>query len=381
MKYITFILSLLGFLVASILLVPSFDSCAPNAAAAIQTEWIPLPGTEGWYVNAIETDGRRLYAATSEGVYISLNNGHTWRLTLDVNDCTAITIHQHTVYAGTYYDGVFRSDSYGDTWKSINNGFRVFDWREGETTYGNIKQILATGAGTLITAVRPHTYTSADRGETWHDVSDEWKVPQREAPDWIFGHDIDLIAEFDGYLWAATWSHILRSPDNGQTWEYASTGNEGFAWPTDWAVFNDRLYIAGEEHYFGRNRSEKGFFARYEGARHWEVLTEGLPPHDVETTEFYGVPMVLRTHLTNIESLAANRGRLFAGLRRRGVWLFDERSEMWIPAGLVGVDIRSLTSHQSDLFAGTNDGIYRASIPIVNPHGKAATTWGAVKTE
>ena len=229
--------------------------------------------------------------------------------------------------------------------------------------------------------MRPHTYTSADRGEKWHDVSDEWKVRQREAPDWIFGHDIDLIAEFDGYLWAATWSHILRSPDNGQTWEYASTGNEGFVWPTDWAVFNDRLYIAGEENYFGRNRLEKGFFARYEGARHWEVLTKGLPPHDVETTEFYGVPMVLRTHLTNIESLAVNRGRLFTGLRRRGVWLFNERSEMWISAGLVGVDIRSLTSHQSDLFAGTKDGIYRASIPTVNVYNKLVTTWGAVKTK
>lgn len=170
MKYITFILSLLGFLVASILLVLSLDSCAPNADAAIQTEWIPLPGTENWYVNAIETDGRRLYAATSEGVYISLNNGHTWRLTLDVNDCTAITIHQHTVYAGTYYDGVFRSDSHGDTWKSINNGFRVFDWREGETTYGNIKQILATGAGTLITPCGPtpiHRQTEARHGTTY----------------------------------------------------------------------------------------------------------------------------------------------------------------------------------------------------------------------
>ncbi len=33
MKYITFILSLLGFLVASILLVPSFDSCAPKLRA------------------------------------------------------------------------------------------------------------------------------------------------------------------------------------------------------------------------------------------------------------------------------------------------------------------------------------------------------------
>ncbi|MDE0300656.1 MAG: sialidase family protein [Candidatus Poribacteria bacterium] len=356
---------------------PTYESNAD-----IRTDWIRIYDTEAMRrVTELETDGRRLYAGTKEGLHISDDDGYTWRLTLDVEHCIAITSHQNTVYAGTYYDGVFRSENHGVTWKPINNGFRKFDWREGESSYGNIKQILAIGDGTVITTVRPHTYTSADRGETWQDVSEEWKVRQWEAPDWIFGRDIDLMAEFDGYLWVAAWSQILRSPDNGKTWEYAGTRNEGFVWATDWAVLNNRLYIAAEKHYSSRNRSDKGFFARYGGALHWEVLNQGLPPHDVETTEFYGVPMVLRTHLTNIESLAVNRGRLFAGLNRRGVYMFDERSERWIPAGLDGLTVTSIVSHQSNLYAATGEGIYRASIPVVQPHGKAAATWGAVKRQ
>ena len=287
------------------------------------------------------------------------------------------------MYAGTnIYHGVFRSDDHGVTWKPINDGFRVFDWGNGERFgYGTVLQIFVTSSGTVITVMRCCTYTSADRGETWHDVSKEWKVLQLEAPDWIIGYDIELVTEFDGYLWAGTWSRVFRSPVNGQTWEYASTGNEGFSWPTAWEALNDRLYVAAEDHYFTRNRSEKGFFARYEGAHRWEVITQGLPQHDVETTEFYGVPMVLRTYPTNIEALAVNRGRIFAGLNRRGVYMFDEHSEKWIPAGLDGLTVYDLISHQSDLYAATRKGIYRASIPIVQPYGKAATTWGAVKTK
>ena len=71
MKHLTFIVTLLSLLIASALLVIAVRSCAPNAHAGIRAEWIPLPGTEGWHVNAIETDGRRLYAATWEGGYIS----------------------------------------------------------------------------------------------------------------------------------------------------------------------------------------------------------------------------------------------------------------------------------------------------------------------
>ena len=365
----------------NLIYVLALVTCVSNSHTQVTGEWTLLPATEAFdTVWVLETDGSRLYAGTEDGVYISDDDGGNWRLTLDIEHCTAISSHQNTVYAGTSYDGVFRSDNHGVTWKPINNGFRVFDWRRGESSYGNVKQILVTSSGTIITTVRPHTYASNDRGETWRNVSEEWKVRHWEAPDWKFGHDIDLMAEFDGYLLAATWSSILRSPDNGQTWEYASIGGD-MAWATDSVVLNHRLYIAAEKRYSTGNGSDKGFFARYEGARHWEVLTQGLPPHDVETTDFYGVPMVLRTHLTNIESLTVNRGRIFAGLRRCGVWVFDERFETWFPVGLEGRYVNTLVSHQSELYAVTRDGIYRASIPIVNPYGRAAATWGAIKTE
>ncbi len=59
--------------------------------------------------------------------------------------------------------------------------------------------------------------------------------------------------------------------------------------------------------------------------------------------------------------------------------MFDERSKTWIPAGLDGLTVSSLKSHQTDLYAATNEGIYRASIPTVQPYGKAAIIWGTIK--
>ncbi len=75
-----------------------------------------------------------------------------------------------------------------------------------------------------------------------------------------------------------------------------------------------------------------------------------------------------------------NRGRLFAGLLYSGVYLFDERTETFIPAGLQDSLILDIVSHQGYLYAAVEDeGIYRASIPVVQPYGKSATTWGAIK--
>ena len=362
MKYLTFIVTLSSFLVASVLLVIALASCAPNADAEIQAEWIHIDGTEAMgRVTVLETDGRLFYAGTSDGVYISLDNGYTWRLTLDVNDCTAITVHQNTVYAGTYYEGVFRSDSHGNTWKPINNGIRTINVDNGEIRLPYIEQILVTSSGTVV-AVGYHsgTHTSSDRGETWHDITLEWKVRQREAPDLILGDSIWSMTEFDGYLWAAfSTSLAFRSLDHGETWECLARFEAGRV--NDWAAFYNRLYVAGE----------KGIGRWNDKTQMWEYLMDGFP-----------------TSRAFIRSLAVNRGRLYAGLGgwgTTGVYVFDARGETWYSVGLDEFRIFALLSHQSYLYAATvyddgtrvqrksAGGIYRATIPRVRSQRRERT--------
>ena len=369
----------LTFILAPLLLVFWLAGCPPADACA---EWKLVSGAEQMgNVFTVKSDGRRIYAGAELGVFISLDDGYTWRPTGLEHAPETMTVHQNTVYAGTPSRGVFRSDDRGETWKPRNNGLPLKFWDDGDSYYPRVRQILVTSSGTVIAVMTYLTHTSADRGEGWQDVSKEWQHNRDDLglPDWIIGYDIESMTEFDGYLWAGTWSDIYRSPDNGHTWERVTTDNTSFSWPTDWAVLNNRLYIAAEKHYFARNKSEKGFFARYEGAHHWEVLTQGLPSHEVIMAPKY--PVVVGDRPAHIETLTVNRDRIFAGLNRRGVYMFDERSETWIPAGLDGLTVISLISHQSDLYAVTDEGIYRASIPIVQPYGKAAATWGALKHE
>ena len=342
---------------------------ANESDANIRAEWTQLTvGQPTDRVRVLETDGFRLYAAAGiraeSGLYISRDNGYTWNPTELNHSVNTIAIDQNTLYAGGDSHGVFRSDNLGDTWKPINNGIRTINVNNGEIRLPYIEQILVTSSGTVV-AVGYHsgTHTSTDRGDTWDDVTLEWKVGQRVAPDWIIGDSIWSMIEFDGYLWAvysSTSRFIFRSTDNGQTWEY--TREQKYGQIADWSVLNGRLYAG----------TRNGLARWNEAQPAWEYFSEGLPVLFIGAT-------------ASIKSLTVYRGRLFAGLydhagAEGGVYMFDDRIDTFVPAGLQGSPVSVLISHQSELYAAVDDkGIYRASIPAVQPYGKAATTWVSVK--
>ena len=335
---------------------------ANESDANIRAEWHHIYGTEGWHVNAIETDGRRLYAATWEGGYISLDNGNTWSSTEPQHGVSAIAIDRNNLYAATFLRGVFPSDSHGEAWVPINTGIRMWERDNGERGYPIFSDILVTSSGTVIAVgYTGGTYISNNRGETWHNVADEWIRPGRDGPRGFpplyIARRIRSMTEFDGYLWVAySSSQAFRSSDNGETWEIIRSFEPGRV--TDWAVLNDRLYLSGQE----------GIGRWNEAEQRWELLNRGLPVH--------------RGGGIGSWDLAVNRGRIFAApfLYDRGVWLFDRSSETWAPVGPQNAGhMYSIASHGSDLYATGELGIYRAWIPAVQPYGKFATTWGAIK--
>ena len=342
-------------------------------------EWERIPGSEEMgYVYAMASDGDRLYAGAKHGVFISLDDGDTWCPTGLNHGIYAIAIGwDGAVYAsGGYKHGLYRSDTHGDTWKKINNGLRTWE-RDDGLRFPSIEQILPTTSRSLIAIPSSGPYISHNRGDSWQWMGFEWVYgrPAWEKP-YAFGHEVTTMTEFDGYLWAYTnFRRVYRSSDNGETWDKVPEHDELIPVLKDnirdikhWAVLDNRLYVATSD----------AFGVWNEGELIWENLNEGLP---VDNTELPAYREYLRT-IYDIFTLAVNRGRIFAGVRARGVWVFDERSQTWIPVGLNGRHVGTLVSHQSYLYAATSpDGIYRASIPNVQPYGKAAAIWGALKTE
>ena len=352
---------------------------ANESDANIRTLWIPLIGAEPMErAYSLESDGLRLFAGTRDGLYISDDNGYTWRPTDLTDSIGIIAISTDAIYAtasGSEHS-LYRSDDRSETWKPIHNAMPTItlarvDGSEYESP-PHIEQVLPTSSGAIIAvAYNEGTYISNDRGETWHDPVDVWMYPGPKAPhipDFSFSDSIWSMIEFDGY-WRAVLSSgstaVLRSHNNGNTWEYvgglATLNLKGFGQVRDWAVLDGQLFVG----------CSKGFARRNEAEQAWEDLSRGLPPP---------YKFLIHPH-HEIQVLAVNRDRIFAGLRENGVWTFDKRSETWASVGLCGLTVRALVSHQSELYALTREGIFRATISVVQPRGKRVTTWGAVKTK
>ena len=359
------------FMRTAFIFLVAMTMSANESGANIRTLWIPLVGTEALVerTNSLETDGRRLYAGTRDGLYISDDNGYTWRLTEFKLPVKVMATSPQSIYVGSnVYDGLIQSDDRGKTWEPLNNGLGYIDETnrldDGPVGYGVFKYFVHTPYGTIISVMACCTDDSADGSDTWREAPSDWRG---DDTDWILGYAVKLLYGMDHYLVAGWVSGILRSREGQPGGRLISSfgGNvDQIAWPTAWAVLHNRVYVTGAPYL-----SNAPFFALYDPERTWQYLNVGLPESDGVWLRY------------NINTFAANRGRLFAGLNRRGVYMFDERSKTWIPAGLDGLRVYSLVSHQSDLYAGTNDGIYRASIQTVLPYGKAAITWGAVKTK
>lgn len=333
----------------------------------LELEWIRLDnGTPMHYVSVLEGADHRLYAGTSAGLLFSENGGNTWSPTTFGNEdevittfgnedevITTLTTDRNTVYVGTWRHGIFRSDDAGETWKPLNEGLRFQDV-DGEHFYGTVRHILIIDNTIINVMYHGGTYISTDRGETWHDVSEEWYA----------GNSIYAITAFDGYLWTAiSTNSMARSPDDGLTWQ-----NLPFSQcdrTNDWAVLQGQLYVAGQ----------KGVGRWSETLQTWEYPMDGLPIDNTEDSN----------DRPYVYSFAVRGGYLFAGLATHGVYAFDAHSETWSAMGLQGLSIDALLSYGDGLYVGTRDnGIYRAELPVippvsVQPHGRTVTTWAHLK--
>ena len=321
-------------------------------------------------VSVLEVGEGRIYAGTYNGIFISQDAGYTWHISFKAGCnaaiCDAITVDGNTVYAGIGGESAFRSDDAGVTWKPIRDGLPFIDLSDGRRFYREIKQILVTRDKIIaaVSDISGGVYISTDRGETWHNESAEWSKAST-------ADTIRSMTEFDNYLWISTlWNKILRSPDHGETWKSAGYDIDERILDysdqrvTDWAVLGNRLYIA----------IGNGVLRWNESTRTWED------------------PMNLLPRTSWATSLAVHDDLLFVGLEQdflnlrghlprqdedvigEGVYVFDAQTETWSSTGLEGVSVDTLQSYKFSLYAGTEDGIYRAEV-IRLPHGGVATTW------
>jgi hypothetical protein len=139
-----------------------------------------------------------LFAGTSNGIYKSHDNGHTWATTPNVTIEYSLYAHNDTLYAGVGAGtGVpQRSIDTGNTWTSI-----------GYT--GSLATSFLEYNGVLYVGSTNGLQYSSDFGATWHTVS---------APSGLTAVSIVGIAAMGNSVYAACSTGVYKTSDNGGTW-------------------------------------------------------------------------------------------------------------------------------------------------------------------
>jgi photosystem II stability/assembly factor-like uncharacterized protein len=288
------------------------------------------------------TGGRRIFAATDNGVYVSQDNASSWTRagSLGLVNVFAVSTAfggsgQTSIFAGTWSSGVFRSTDDGATWTAINTGLPAFPNDVSE--YCTVWSLVSNGQ-TLLAGIRDRgIYRSTDGGASWSEVNSG-------------------LTDFQVYALAVTGSNLLAGTDVGGV--FLSTDNG-----TSWDQANDGLHqvpitslaVAGGTIFAGALRG--GVFRSTDNGASWMQVNSGLASPGVNSLVV--APSVGMPGDTTV--FAGTYDGLFRSANAGTAWTRTD-------AGLTGLPIRTLAASVDtvgvggrSIYAGTGNGAFRST--------------------
>lgn len=160
---------------------------------------------------SFDTSGKKLYAATSAGLFVSSDAAQSWRSVVNIpaDMYTALTFDVNSprvVYAATAHSGVLKSADDGATWTRLSNS---------GLPAGTIASLLYDPNQKLLwAAFADALYRSADGGASWHAMSTGFPANAGINTLALGG----LTNSNSGLLFAGTNHGFFRSTDAGQHW-------------------------------------------------------------------------------------------------------------------------------------------------------------------
>jgi photosystem II stability/assembly factor-like uncharacterized protein len=209
-------------------------------------------------------DSRRLFVATTMGIFESPNGGETWQKRMDgmkevlmvitlAFDPTRPTI----MYAGTS-GGVYKTTDRAMRWEKTNNGLVPLDVVTSSRALGvTVVQVDPHASETVYAATLSGLYKSIDGAQSWSRIAQS--LPDQMMSAMVF----DRVKA--GVMYVASREGVHRSEDGGETW---SPLNKGLASlnirslaqsPTDPKTF-----------YVGTNGS--GLYRSHDSGETWTAL-------------------------------------------------------------------------------------------------------------
>jgi photosystem II stability/assembly factor-like uncharacterized protein len=269
-----------------------------------------------------DIENQTVYAAASEGVFASTDQGVSWfNLSPDFNSGTiALERTSAGFFVGTTTDGVYKSTDNGLSWAQANHGIAA--------TWTVSVQVLG---GNLFSGVLSRgPFRSSDAGESWDEAATGL------GP---FSTVYSFVERGDYIFSAAVPYSVNRSSDDGETWERVDNGLSGIVW--------FKALAAQEPYVFaGASGNQQGLFRSSDNGDNWEECDSGLVKRYVNV-------------------LGSNSSFVFAGTND-GLYRSDDQGNSWelpgagLPANFVvnGIAVQGTTIFTSDgaLYRSTDNG-------------------------
>ncbi len=297
-------------------------------------------GTQAHGVNNV---GRNLFAAVSpDGLLVSRDNGVSWKVANSGlpkgirSEVDHMVANGSNLFIGTLSDGVFLSTNDGASWRAASSGLPKDAWvRDLAVSGTNLLAVMGVDGGPL--------FLSTDNGSNWEAI--KWSS---DSANWV-----DYLVEGSNCLFAVTFSKILRSKDNGVSWELLAP-------KTDWGDMGSLVILSSL-----RMIGTKLFLVTAGPAQIFRSTDNG----DTWTPCKPGLPEEVR-----VTGLVERGSNLIASTWSHGVFLSTDKSATWkaINSGLTeGVTGVSITLSDKYLFAVTtyND-IFRLPLADLSLEGR-----------
>lgn len=286
-----------------------------------QNFWEKTAGPDTATTNSLAVNSNGdIFAATSDGVFRSTDNGDTW-FNLGINKAIRL------VFIGPNEDVIITTSQQGPIFCSDDNGF---SWTPiGCTSWQTSIAINSDGdifAGTANIGM----YRTSDNGNNWIQINQG-----------LFNTHINsLIINSNQEIFAGTmFGGVFRSTDNGENWIQMNQGLTS-NYITSFAINSTGDIFAGA--------SGQDVFRSTNNGENWVEINQGL----THTEGYY------------IHSLAINSyGDIFAGTAD-GVFQSTDNGDNWVQfnQGLINLGVLSLgINSDNKIFAGTPEGIFRST--------------------
>ncbi len=286
------------------------------------------------YVNTFAVSGTTIFAGTNQGAYKSIDNGTNWT---DINtglnyiNVLSLAINGTNIFAGTYYGGVYLSTNSGASWSSVTSVISGLNHTEitALAVIGNYIFAATWGGG---------IYKSLNNGTTWTTVNTS--LPINAIVNTVV---ITSLIANGTTLYAGNYQNgVYKSTNYGASWTAANTGQSN--------LDISSLATDGTNIFAGTNGG--GIFLSTNSGSSWAAVNTGLT--SINSKYVYG--------------LAVIGSNVFAGTRD-GIHVSTNNGSTWVSKnnGINCLEITSLVKCNSKIYASTDNGIFMSA--------DTGTTW------